>query len=71
MHNMSASQDQYISSLKKIKQVEEEAEKEIDRLIKEKKAQYMTPAESQKLRPYGYSKGGKVSKALRSNCNHD
>ena len=29
MHNMSASQDQYISSLKKIKQVEEEAEKEI------------------------------------------
>jgi len=49
----------------------EEAEKEIDRLIKEKKAQYMTPAESQKLRPYGYSKGGKVSKALRSNCNHD
>ena len=30
MHNMSASQDQYISSLKKIKQVEEEAEKEID-----------------------------------------
>ena len=30
MHNMSASQDQYISSLKKIKQVEEEAQKEID-----------------------------------------
>jgi len=30
VHNMSASQDQYISSLKKIKQVEEEAEKEID-----------------------------------------
>lgn len=24
-----------------------------------------------KLRPYGYLKGGKVSKALRSNCNHD
>ena len=46
-----------------------EAEKEIDRLIKEKKAQYMTPKESQELRPYGYSKGGKVSKALRSNCN--
>ena len=30
MHNMSASQDQYISSLKKIKQVEEDAQKEID-----------------------------------------
>jgi len=30
VHKMSASQDQYISSLKKIKQVEEEAEKEID-----------------------------------------
>ena len=30
MHNMSASQDQYISSLKKIKQVEEEAQNEID-----------------------------------------
>ena len=27
---MSASQDQYISSLKKIKQVEEDAQKEID-----------------------------------------
>ena len=30
MHKMSASQDQYISSLKKIKQVEEDAQKEID-----------------------------------------
>ena len=30
MHNMSSSQDQYISSLKKIKQVEEEAQNEID-----------------------------------------
>ena len=30
MHNMSASQDQYISSLKKIKEVEEQAQKEID-----------------------------------------
>ncbi len=30
MYNMSASQDQYISSLKKIKQVEEKAQKEID-----------------------------------------
>ena len=30
MHNMSASQDQYINSLKKIKQVEEDAQKEID-----------------------------------------
>ena len=30
MHNMSASQDQYISSLKKIKKVEEDAQKEID-----------------------------------------
>jgi len=30
VHNMSTSQDQYISSLKKIKQVEEEAQKEID-----------------------------------------
>ena len=30
MHNMSTSQDQYISSLKKIKQVEEEAQNEID-----------------------------------------
>ena len=30
VHNMSSSQDQYINSLKKIKQVEEEAEKEID-----------------------------------------
>jgi len=30
VHNMSTSQDQYISSLKKIKQVEEEAQNEID-----------------------------------------
>ena len=30
MHKMSSSQDQYISSLKKIKQVEEDAQKEID-----------------------------------------
>jgi len=30
VYNMSASQDQYISSLKKIKQVEEEAQNEID-----------------------------------------
>ena len=30
MHNMSASQDQYISSLKKIKQVEEDVQKDID-----------------------------------------
>ena len=30
MHNMPASQDQYISSLKKIKQVEEKAQNEID-----------------------------------------
>ena len=30
MHNMSTSQDQYISSLKKIKKVEEDAQKEID-----------------------------------------
>ena len=30
MHNMSASQDQYINSLKKIKQVEDDAQKEID-----------------------------------------
>ena len=30
MHNMPASQDQYISSLKKIKQVEEKAQEEID-----------------------------------------
>ena len=30
MHNMSTSQDQYISFLKKIKQVEEEAQNEID-----------------------------------------
>jgi len=29
VHNMSTSQDQYISSLKKIKQVEEEAQNEI------------------------------------------
>ncbi len=31
MHNMPASQDQYISSLKKIKQVEEKAQNEIDK----------------------------------------
>jgi len=30
VHNMSASQDQYINSLKKIKQVEDDAQKEID-----------------------------------------
>ena len=30
MYNMSASQDQYINSLKKIKQVEEKAQEEID-----------------------------------------
>jgi len=30
VHNMSTSQEQYISSLKKIKQVEEEAQNEID-----------------------------------------
>jgi len=30
VHNMSTSQDLYISSLKKLKQVEEEAQNEID-----------------------------------------
>lgn len=41
-------------------QTYEEAEKEIDRLIKENKAMYMTPDESKERR--GYSKGSAVAK---------
>ncbi len=43
-----------------------EAQKEIDKLIKNKKAKYMTLQESKKLR--GYAKGGKVLKQLKRNC---
>ena len=43
-----------------------EAEIEIDRLIAEGKAMYMTPDESKKMR--GYAKGGKVLTALKRNC---
>lgn len=38
-----------------------EAEAEIDRLIKEKKAMFMSSKESSDLRPYGYAKGGEVT----------
>jgi hypothetical protein len=43
-----------------------EAEIEIDRLIAEGRAMYMTPDESKKMR--GYAKGGKVLTALKRNC---
>lgn len=43
----------------------EEAEKEIDRLISEKKAMFMTPKESAEMR--GYAKGGKVLETLKNN----
>ena len=42
-----------------------EAEKEIDRLISEKKAMFMTPKESAEMR--GYAKGGKVLETLKNN----
>jgi hypothetical protein len=45
-----------------------EAEAEIDRLIKEKKAVFMSSKESGDLRPYGYAKGGKVYNTLKKNC---
>ena len=43
-----------------------EAEKEIDRLIEQGEAEYMTPSESYKKR--SYAKGGKVLNTLKRNC---
>ena len=43
-----------------------EAEKEIDRLIQQGEAEYMTPSESYQKR--SYAKGGKVLNTLKRNC---